>query len=560
MVLRTLYQALLHSDIARLRIIALQWGFTPRAVRHTDLAAELVDSMVNAEEVSHVLSALTPESRAALDDLLRHGGMMPWLSFVRRWGPMRDIGMGKMERDELWREPHSASEDLWMLGLVQRDFSEGPDDPIEMAYIPEALRLYMPITEPFDVPSPPPQAPVSRAQLVDIVDALADDLIAWWVSVQHEPVTDTSVSPVPTFPDDVDNVDVLKTHLLQTLSLEQGWIRITPSQELRLVPDAVLAWLRADLWSQWASLARAWMASTAWRDYDYIQSLHPDPVSGWLPDALKNRQRILDIFARCSPGNWYLVADMIAYVKEYFTDFMRPDGNYDRWAPREAQTDRPLRGFESWNLIEGAYITFLITGPLSWLGVITCDDAASEHVEGSRFQLTEAGAALLGLCEPPVINESPAIKLCMDGIVEVPARRRYERYQLSRIAHLISRETGQPGGVFRFRLTPKSLKRAQQQHIPFIRILEFLEQATGQSLPPSFKQALQRFYNNNEYASLDHPWLLRLPETGIEAFPDVHPYILERITSSIILIHEKDVDLVVALLFEKGILVDMGDK
>ncbi len=48
MALRTLYQSFLHSDMGRLRIIARLWGFEPIAVRHPDLAAELVDTMVDA--------------------------------------------------------------------------------------------------------------------------------------------------------------------------------------------------------------------------------------------------------------------------------------------------------------------------------------------------------------------------------------------------------------------------------------------------------------------------------------------------------------------------------
>ncbi|TFG73089.1 MAG: hypothetical protein E4H27_01420, partial [Anaerolineales bacterium] len=177
--------------MGRLRIIAHLWGFEPIAVRHPDVAAELVDTMVDADAVMAVISKLPEHHMAALDDLLRHNNSMPWASFLRRWGPMRDIGMGKMEREELWREPCSAAEALWMLGLVQRDFSDHPEDPIEIAYIPEALSLYMPAPEPFLIPPPQPTAIFPDKPSVDVHDDLAEELVTWWIWIQRAPLMDS---------------------------------------------------------------------------------------------------------------------------------------------------------------------------------------------------------------------------------------------------------------------------------------------------------------------------------------------------------------------------------
>ena len=84
MVLRTLYQTLLDSDVIRLRVIAQQWGITLSTEHRTDVAIELADAMAHADRVERALALLSAEARAALDDMLRRGGAMPSAAPSRR--------------------------------------------------------------------------------------------------------------------------------------------------------------------------------------------------------------------------------------------------------------------------------------------------------------------------------------------------------------------------------------------------------------------------------------------------------------------------------------------
>ncbi|HQE98776.1 MAG TPA: hypothetical protein PLG06_03460, partial [Anaerolineae bacterium] len=120
MTLRTLYQALLDCDGARLRVIAQQWDVALKAEARPDAAAQLADAMAHAEGVERVWEGLPPAARAALEDLLRRGGVLPWAIFTRRWGQVRVVGPGRLEREELWRTPISPAETLWYWGLVFR--------------------------------------------------------------------------------------------------------------------------------------------------------------------------------------------------------------------------------------------------------------------------------------------------------------------------------------------------------------------------------------------------------------------------------------------------------
>ena len=77
MALRTLYQTLLDSDQARLRVIARQWGIELSATRKTDMAAELMATMASGDAVAQALDRLKQDQRVALADLLRRGGAWP---------------------------------------------------------------------------------------------------------------------------------------------------------------------------------------------------------------------------------------------------------------------------------------------------------------------------------------------------------------------------------------------------------------------------------------------------------------------------------------------------
>ncbi len=213
--------------------------------------------------------------------------------------------------------------------------------------------------------------------------------------------------------------------------------------------------------------------------------------------ATTQRQTFLAAVKRCDPGAWYDIGAFVQYVKETATDFLRPDGNYDAWAPRDVTSADPLRGYGAWDAVEGALITDMLCGTMAWLGLVDLGQGTPE-ASPSAFKLTDAGAALLSGSPPPSFpppGPTGAKRLRRDPR---PARRRYERFQLSRIAEAI----GTPG-VYRFRLSPASVNRAKQQRISPDRIVDFLKRARGaRRCPQGMEVAIRRAYQQDEGASL----------------------------------------------------------
>jgi hypothetical protein len=544
MALRTLFQAFLDSDPSRLRVVARQWKLELTASRRTDMAAELVDAMASAEAVGRNIDDLSSEEQAALDDLVRHGGVLPWAVFSRRWGEIRTAGAGRVEREELWRDPVSAAEGLWYRGWVHRAFGERAGRPVEMAFVPEELMLYLPAPPSLEIPAPSEVEPPPYQTLGD--DSLADDLVTLWATLQRENSLRDDLPAEPGTP------AAQRLFLLETLSVESSWLRRTGQGQLRPVPNAILDWLKSDPWSQWASLGQAWMTSQQWNDLAYVSSLTPDPVNSWPNDPVDARQAFLEVLARCTPGLWYSLEAFAGYIKSYATDFLRPDGNYDSWAPRDARTDAPLRGFSAWDAVEAALIAYYISGPLFWLGLV---DLGYVELASSptAFRLTDAAAALLTQAEPPEVPIAARLRLEPAGEIIVPPRRRYERFQLGRIADAVSAPD-----EYRYRISPSSLNRAKQQRISNARIIAFLETSIGSAnIPSHLVKAIQRTYQGGGSARLTRPWVLHVPDPEILLLLTTHNMIEEQLTADMIVISEENRAQVAQLLLEKGFLIDI---
>ncbi|MGC9349102.1 MAG: hypothetical protein ACP5JG_13235 [Anaerolineae bacterium] len=538
MALRTLYQALLDSEPARLRVIAQQWAIPLTSGRRADIAAELVDAMATAESVERRLTQLTPEQRSALNDLLRNDGTMPWPIFIRRWGEVRAVGAGRIERDELWRDPVSSAEALWHVGLVQRAFDERGGQPVEMAFVPEELALYMPRPQPLDIPAPPAAAAPAPYEKPG-EDTLCDDLVTLWAAIQQEDS-----------PEEIHPPAVVRAALVTTLSVEHGWLRQDGDGRLRPIPNAILAWLRSDPWSQWSALVRAWMESERWHDIAYVPELAPDPVHDWPSAPLASRRALLEMLRKCEPDTWYDIVAFRDYVRAHATDYLRPDGNYHTWAPRDARTDKPLRGFEAWDSVEGALVNFIITGPLTWLGLVDVGLQA-EREPPVKFRLNEAGAALLGTASPPSLSKPGPVQVDRNGTLIVPRRRRYERFQLNRIAASVG-----SAGSFRYQLTPASLRSAKRQRISLDRIIAFLEEAAENNLPAHLQAAIARAYRQGAGASLEEVWLLRVPDSQLLQSPEMRELIVEHLGPELAIIQERDRELVARILLKNQVLTD----
>jgi len=560
-----LRQCLLDTVLARLRAIARFWDIELTTTRQREGALELAEAMDDPQAVARVRESLPPEERQALDALLAGGGHMPQRVFGREWGEIRTMGAGRMEREQPWEQPLSPAEGLWYHGLLFRSFEQGPDGAYEAVFVPPEIQAHLPapaVQGPHIAlePAPEPAAVFSTA------DLLVDDACTLLSYVQNQRPRLTSGRQWPRrhqarLRHRLRIADPERFALLSHLAQSIGWLIEGGSGNLRLEPEAVTTWLKDTPFHQQCALAETWRDDPTWNDLFHIPSLQPEDTGAWRNDPVLARQAILRHLEACTPDTWYRLDAFTAAVREVDPDFQRPSGDYETWYIRDRGTGVYLSGFESWDAVEGRLIGYVIARPLTWLGLV--DLGVDQQVQPgdpdqppTAFRLTAAGAAFLDLADPPPPPQPQSSRLRTGFTVSVPAARRYERFQIARVADWVG-----SGDRFTFRLTPGSLERARQQGISIARVLEFLDEVTDAPIPGTLKAALSRWGNRGTEAWLERAVLLRLVNEELmrqaTTSRQVGHLIQEQLGPTTAIVRERDWDQVVAGFEDMGLIPEL---
>jgi hypothetical protein len=551
-----LNQSLLNTYLVRLRAIARFWQVELTASKQREVARELAEAMDNPETLARAYQALTERQRQALHTLLASDGQMPQRVYAREWGEIRMMGPGRMERERPWEEPTSPAEGLWYRGFLFRSFEQGPDGAYEAVFVPPELRAHLPAPngEQPDLTLEAAPAPVT----VHLSAGLLPDDASTLLSYVH--------NQRPRLASKRRWSDQHKQRLLLRLRIQDpdrfvflshvahsiGWVVEDETGHMRLQSEPVTAWLEATTVDQQHAMAETWRDDTTWNDLFHVSSLQPEDTGAWRNDPVLARNAILRHLRSCAPETWYRLEEFASAVKQVDPDFQRPDGDYETWYIRDARTGAYLSGFDSWDAVEGRLIRYLITRPMAWLGIVDL----GLHESSQRpcvFRLTEGGAAFLGLANPPSPVEPPAPHLRSGFRVSIPAVRRYERFQLARVADWV-----ESGDCFTYRLTPDSLDRARQQGISVKRVIEFLDEVTDGPLPRSMEAAMSRWDARGTEVWLERAILLRLSSEALMSRAmssrRLGHLIKERIAPTMALVAERDWPRVAAGLEEMELL------
>lgn len=573
--MRTLADSLSEHPLALLRGIAELRGVTLHSNARDEVAAQLAAALSDEAATAEGLAGASDEARAAFAALQRAGGKLKITVFARRFGEIRPVGPGRLEREALWRQPENATEELWYRGLVYRTFADFGDGPMEYAYIPEDLPL------PPASPAPPsaeprPILPEPAAQPVrarHALNSLAVDMCAVLAAIREDPLPLSDDLPATERGRDLLATlalpDPLRFELLLTLAQGRGWL--SPDRG-RLVVDnqRVGEWLRLTHWEQMSLLFSSWRDSVLWNDLRHTPGLIAE--GEWVSDAAHARKRLLRLLKALDAKGWYRTADAVAAMKRADPDFQRPDGNYSGWYLREAETGRYLSGFESWDAVEGRLLRFLIEGPLFWLGAV----ALGQGIEDARlptdlpvFRLTPAGAAWLHSRMPSEPPQPAKLSVADDFTVTAPLLLPLlDRYRLARFTEPgpggsweTRRETVTPAAT-RHRITRASLARARGAGIKGDDALAILRRAAGGRVPPKVAAALERYDQLGGEVRVTRGAVLRVADAAtlaaLRADALIAPLLGDLISAQAVIVPERHVDRLLAILRDSGYTVDLS--
>lgn len=441
---------------------------------------------------------LPAPARSVLESVQRAGGRLRWEQLERRFGPLREMGAGRRDRLKPWRDPASPLEMLWYRGLLGRAFGDTPSGPLEFGFIPTDLAELLP--QPEAALEAPPGEPAPKPRKFAPAQSYAvDDATTLLAELRRGPGRARSDGPVL----EPERRQALQGYLLQPETLD---LLLALVGGLLGEPARVKQFLTGTRGQAQAWLQRAWRDSVVWNDLERLGSLQI-AGSDWPNDPIASRHAALDCLGRVPPDTWWSMAGFVEAVHRDTPDFLRPAGGFESWYLQRADSGEFLIGFAHWEAVEGAYLRYLIDGPMRWLGGTELSD------DGERFRIAATAGPLFGDQAAPQLDESPgATQVRADGGIRVArGADRSLRYQIARFAEW----EGADAGAYRYRLSAVALQRAAQHGLTAAHALSVLSQAAGDRLPAGPARALERFGANGPEAALRRELVLEVGQDQV---------------------------------------------
>lgn len=494
-----LQHSLRDRDLGHLRILAERWGLEIEARDQQAARVQVIAAMLEGDRLEAVLADLPEEARLALADLRRNGGRLPWPLFSRRHGKVREMGAGRRDRERPDRDPISATEMLWYRGLIDRAFFDATSGPEEFAYIPDELAARIPARwtgepAPLGAPASPDKFTHLRPASDDILDHACTLLAALRMNRPLDagslPGLDTAEIPVPVLLGLLEAGDLLSPDHLPEPEATRQFLEATRAEALQ-------------------RLAAAWLDSQTFNELRLLRHLHPE--GGWENEPRRARSAVLSFLQAVPARAWWSLPAFVQDLKEKHPDYQRPAGDYDSWFLRDRESGVFLRGFESWDRVDGALAHFLITGPLHQLGFLDLGAPGTEAPAAAFRKSAWFDALVAGQPPEGFPAEDATIHVRSDGRLQAPWRvPRAVRYQLARFCEW---EDADRDG-YRYRLSPAALDRAADQELRASHLIRLLDRYAA-AVPPNLVEALKRWESHGTEARLEQAWVLRVERPEI---------------------------------------------
>jgi hypothetical protein len=298
------------QDLGHLRIVAGFWGLELESTDTDSALEELCASLLDLETVSETLEILPPEARTALTALIESRGKMEWVVFARNYGEIREMGVGRRDREHPHLKPISTSEILFYRGLLAKAFFDIDKGAQEFAYIPEDL--FEIIVEVGAMHASPlhkneplgrPASPVEKAHEIPAAYHILDDATTYLAALRIGGRVAEGVSR--------PQRDLQK--LLETAGL---------IKKSTLQPEAVKKFLEAPRPEALTMLYNAWLASDT---FDELRLMPGIVCEGeWKNQPQVTREFLMNLIHDLPPGKWWSIPAFVKGVKGKISRFPTP--------------------------------------------------------------------------------------------------------------------------------------------------------------------------------------------------------------------------------------------
>lgn len=495
-----LLQSLLKQDIGHLRIIAEFWGVELESISADEAREELSAALLDAELIAELADSLSPQAESALRALVEAEGRIPWPAFTRKYGDIREMGAARRDRERPHLKPASTAESLYYRGLLARAFFDDDKGPQEFAYIPDDLleQLYTVLEEepagPVIVQEPAPAgetlrtealgrpaSPGEKGRDIPANDSVLDDATTYLAALRMGRDREANGLPL---------IEQERAPVLHNLLTAAKLIKKDVPQA-----EAIKIFLECPRNEALKMLQDAWIESQSFNELWLMPGLICE--GEWRNNPQETREFLLNLLDALPEDKWWSLGAFIRDIKQNYADFQRPAGDYDSWFIKRKADGQYLRGFASWEQVDGALVRYFITDILHWLGQVDLS-VAEGALEPTSFRINNT--LVTG-------KEDQKVHISSQGVISVPRLApRVVRYQVSRFCEWDTPKED----VYRYRLSTSSLAKAKEQGLKVEHLLALLTRHTDAGVPPTLVKALKRWEVNGTEARLQTQVILKV--------------------------------------------------
>jgi len=538
----TILESIIYYEADILMMIAEKWGVDLQIDCRKNIAEQLANHLAQGEEAHDMFCSLPDAEQQALQHIAANGGRIFWDQFTREFGPLREMGAARREKERPHREPASLTESLYYQGWIGRAFFESGHGIREYAFLPDEFMVLLGT----DLPQIPETKLTAADDETITLRVRADDrlldhactmlsLLRAGLPVSSEKLVNPTI-----------HTDFLENLLAELKLLENSQVINT----LR-----VKSFLEAPRYKSFSILVRTWMESRSINELDYLPDLECE--GGWKNRPWENRADVLAWARSLNGGGWYALEDFVRWVHQEHPDFLRCGGEYDAWIIRHIPSGEFLRGRDHWDQIEGAYLRWMASGPLAWMGILEIGKSAKRGV-GVYLRTSDWAESLLTRGEVEFFRKlNPVLVLDQHGKITTDRLFPLQiRYQLTRFCDF----PGERRGYYHYQISPSSLRRAEKQELKVAQLTALLHKYGKKPIPQNILTALRAWGQSHQAASVHSAVLLEVPDATLldNILTSPHKkHILERLSPTTAAIARSSIPAVRALLIEMGVLADV---
>ncbi len=543
-----LRSSLSRMDFNQLKIVAEKWRLPFSAPDAREGVNQLVDHLLDFGALQEILETLTSPEKEALLWLDSLDGKDPWPHFTRRFGEVREMGAGRVDRERPDRDPISPAEGLWYRALVARGFFETDSGPLEFAYIPEDIRgLMMVVLNPenssqsreFICRKAVPRERKHQLLASDICLDHTCTLLSGWRMNLDPDIHLPGVSQ--------NEVDFYRT-LFSNMSLlaDNG----TPA------PEKIRNFFDKQLEERFLLLWQSWRTSDTHQDLSLTPDIQIERILELNPGRV--RELVIRLLKDLDPETWWSIESFISQVKEKYPDFQRIGGEYDSWYIKSKSTGEYLRGFNHWDDVEGELLKYLLAGPMHWLGLLDLG-LIEEEGQPAAFRFSAYAGNLINNQVPSLTGRNTEkVQIRSKGEIRMTTNVPHNiRYQVSRFCEWYPVKAE----AYLYAISPASLSRAEKQGLRVAHLLSLLMNY-AEAIPPNILAALERWEKQGVQSSIAQKTILRLGSPAVLKSlkkSKASRYILEQLGPTVVIIREGSEDKVAEALVELGFFSEIED-